>query len=85
MLSYIPFLLGSLLLIFIGMVLLVVPDKFIAAGHWWGKKIGFPPASYELNVNRSLRWRNWRIPGLYLLGFGLFLLVVIVRSLLRLQ
>jgi len=83
--TYIPFVMGSLLLILVGGVLLVAPTKFIAAGRWWGKKIGFPNASYEWNTDTSVGWRNWRLPGLYLLSFGLFLLGVIVRSFLRLH
>jgi len=84
-LTYIPFLLGSLLLIFVGIVLLLAPAKFVAAGRWWGRKIGFPAANYEYNADPSFSWRNWRIPGLYLVSFGLFLLVVILRSFLRLR
>ena len=75
--------LGSLLFIFVGGVLLFAPEKFIAAGRWWGRKIGFPEAHYEWKADGSLAWRNWRLPGLYSLRFGLFLLFVILRSLLH--
>ena len=85
LITYVPFVMGSLLLIVVGGVLLIAPAKFIAVGQWWGKKIGFPSAIYELNTDRSVGWRNWRLPGLYTLCFGLFLLVVIVRSFLRLH
>jgi hypothetical protein len=85
LITYVPFVMGSLLLIVVGGVLLVAPAKFIAAGQWWGRKIGFPPATYELKTASSVGWRNWRLPGLYALCFGLFLLVVIVRSFLRLH
>ena len=82
-LTYLPFLLGSLLFIFIGGVLLFAPEKFVAAGHWWGRKIGFPKAHYESKTDPSFTWRNWRLPGLYALCFGLFMLFAIVRSLMR--
>jgi hypothetical protein len=83
MLAYLPFLLGSLVFIFIGGVLLLAPQTFIAAGRWWGKKIDFPEAHYEWKTDRSFTWRNWRLPGLYVLCFGLFMLFAIVRSLVR--
>ena len=81
MLTYLPFVLGSLLFIFVGGVLLFAPEKFIAAGRWWGRKTGFPEAHYEWKADRALAWRNWRLPGLYSLCFGLFMLCVILRSL----
>jgi hypothetical protein len=83
MLAYLPFLLGSLLFICVGSVLLLAPEKFVAAGRWWGRKIGVPQAHQDWNPGRSFTWRNWRLPGLYVLGFGLFLLFVILRSLKR--
>jgi hypothetical protein len=83
MLTYLPFLLGSLVFILIGGVLLFAPEKFIAAGHWWGRKIGFPEAHYEWKTDSSFTWRNWRLPGLYALCFGLFMLFATVRSLMR--
>jgi len=82
-LTYLPFVLGSLLFIFIGGMLLFAPEKFVAAGRWWGRKISFPEAHYEWKADRSFTWRNWRLPGLYILCFGLFLLFVILRSLLH--
>ena len=75
--------LGSFLFIFVGGVLLFAPDKFIAAGHWWGRKIGFPEAQYQSRTDGSFTWRNWRLPGLYGFCFGLVMLFVIVRSLIR--
>lgn len=83
MLAYLPFLLGSLLFIFVGVVLLLVPGKFIAAGRWWGRKIGFPPTHQDWNPGRSFTWRNWRLPGLYAFCFGLFMLLATLRSLIR--
>ncbi len=83
MLAYLPFLLGSLVFIFIGGVLLFAPETFIAAGRWWGRKIGFPEAHYEWKTDPSFTWRNWRLPGLYALCFGLFMLFATVRSLIR--
>ena len=81
--TYLPFVLGSFLFILVGGVLLFAPDKFIAAGHWWGRKIGFPEAQYQSRTDRSFTWRNWRLPGLYGFCFGLVMLFVIVRSLIR--
>lgn len=82
-LTYLPFVLGSLLFIFVGGVLLFSPQKFVAAGRWWGRKIGFPEAHYEWKADRSFTWRNWRLPGLLALCFGLYMLFAIVRSLMR--
>jgi len=75
--------LGSLLFIFFGCVLLFAPEWFIAAGRWWGSKIGFPETRYEGKGDRSFTWRNWRLPGLYALSFGLLMLFVTLRSLMR--
>lgn len=82
-LTYLPFVLGSLLFIFIGGVLLFAPEKFRAAGRWWGTKIGFPEAHYEWKADRSFTWRNWRLPGLYAICFGLFMLFAILGSFMR--
>ena len=84
-LTFIPFVLASLLLIATGGLLLVAPGRFIAIGHWWGRKIGLPNSNYRWNVNSLTAWRNWRLPGLYLLCFGLFILIVLVRSFLRIH
>lgn len=83
MLTYLAFVLGSLLFIFVGGMLLFAPEKFIATGRWWGKRIGFPEAHNEWKADRSFTWRNWRLPGLYVLCFGLFMLFAILRSLMR--
>ena len=82
-LTYLPFVLGSLLFIFVGGVLLFAPEKFVAAGRWWGRAIGFPEAHYEWKTDRSFTWRNWRLPGLLALCFGLYMLFAILRSLMR--
>lgn len=79
--TYLPFVLGSLLFIFVGGVLLFAPGKFIAAGRWWGKQIGFPRSPYDAKDSPTFVWRNWRLPGLVLLSFGVFLLLVSLRSL----
>lgn len=81
--TYLPFVLGSLLFIFVGGVLLFAPEKFVAAGRWWGRAIGFPEAHYEWKTDRSFTWRNWRLPGLLALCFGLYMLFAILRSLMR--
>jgi hypothetical protein len=83
MLIYVPFLLGSLLFILVGGVLVFAPQWFIAAGRWWGRKIGFREAHYEYKADRPFTWRNWRLPGLYVLCFGLFMLFAVLRSLMR--
>jgi hypothetical protein len=82
-LTYLIFMLGSFLFIFVGSLLLFAPEKFIAAGRWWGRKIGFSEAHYQWRADRSFIWRNWRLPGLGLLGFGVFMLFIILRSLIR--
>lgn len=82
-LTYLPFLLGGLVFILVGGVLLFAPEKFVGAGRWWGRKIGFPEAHYELRADRSFTWRNSRLPGLYAFCFGLLMLFATVRSLLR--
>lgn len=83
MLTYLIFIVGSLLFIFVGGLLLFAPEKFIAAGRWWGSKTGFSEAHYQGRTDRSFMWRNWRLPGLYGFCFGLVMLLVILRSLIR--
>ncbi len=81
--TYLIFIVGSFLFILVGGLLLFAPEKFIAAGRWWGRKIGFPEVQYQWRADRSFTWRNWRLPGLYAFCFGLLMLIVILRSLIR--
>ena len=80
LLPYIAMTAASLLFICVGAILLFAPQKFIEFGHWWGKQIGFPRYSGKWDYGKYL---SWRLPGLFLLCFGTFVLFLVLRSLLR--
>jgi len=56
--TYIPFCIGSFLLIVTGGMLLFAPAKFVAIARQWGRKIGFPNANHEWKMGGSLGWLN---------------------------
>lgn len=83
--------LGAYLLMFSAAVLLTIvgalktfaPGQLLRFSRWRRRRSGVSPAILE-NVEKTSAWKwNQRIPGLLALGFGLFLLFVLVRSLLH--
>jgi len=80
MLFYIAMITVGLLFVCVGGIMLFAPQKFVEFGHWWGKQIGFPRYSGKWDYGNYL---SYRLPGLYVLCFGMFMLFVVLRSLLH--
>ena len=78
LLPYFAITTGSLLFIGVGAIMLFAPQRFVEFGHWWGKQIGFPQYSGKWDYGNYL---SYRLPGLFVLCFGTFMLFVVLRSL----
>lgn len=79
--GYIIIFAGSLLFVFVGSMLFFAPKKFSEFMRWWAKQIHFSQRSfYDSTYETSLRKR---LPGLFLLCFGSFLLFITSRSLIH--
>src|ERR1700727_2542068 len=74
---------ATLLLITMGGLLAFAPRKFLELGRWWGRRFGFRPSEHAWQADWPPTWLNFRLPGIGLLCFGLFLLFKVVRSIAR--
>jgi hypothetical protein len=79
-LFYVAMTAASLLFICMGAIMLFASQKFVEFGHWWGKQIGFPRYSGKWEYGNYL---SYRLPGLFALCFGTFMLFSVLRSLLH--
>src|SRR5689334_13274566 len=74
---------ASTLFLTVGTLKLFAPGILVRFAKWRRQKMGLDPSILD-GVEGSRAW-SWsqRIPGVVALGFGLLLLVVLVRSLIR--
>jgi len=85
----IPYLLvfsGALLMTLVGALMIFAPGLLLRFSRWKRQEMGGPLGALE-NIQEIENQPSWRkrqlVPGLFALGFGLFLLRVLLRSLLR--
>lgn len=71
---------GSLVFVCVGAIMLLAPQKFVEFGLWWGKQIGFPRYAGKWDYGSHL---SYRLPGLFVLCFGMFILFVVLRKFLH--
>jgi hypothetical protein len=84
--SYLIMFSGALLFTLVGALKTFAPGLLLRFSRWQRQKMGAPLGALE-NISEIEKQSSWRtrqlVPGLIALGFGLFLLRVLLRSLLH--
>lgn len=85
-LPYLVMFSAALLMTLVGTLKTFAPRLLLRFGRWQRQKMGAPLGALK-NISEIEKQPSWRIrqlvPGLFALGFGLFLLRVLLRSLLH--
>jgi hypothetical protein len=75
---------AALLMTLLGALKTFAPRLLLRFSRWQRQKVGAPLGALE-NISEIEKQPSWRtrqlVPGLFALGFGLFLLRVLLRSL----
>jgi hypothetical protein len=81
---YLLLFIAALLMTLVGVLMTFAPRLLLRFGRWQRQKMGGPLGALE-NISEIEKQPSWRrrqlVPGLFALGFGLFLLRVLLRSL----
>jgi hypothetical protein len=81
---YILMFCGALLFTVVGALMTFTPATLLRFSRWKRQKMGVPLGALE-NISEVESQPSWRkrqlVPGLFALGFGLFLLRILLRSL----
>jgi hypothetical protein len=77
---------AALLVTLVGVLKTFAPRLLLRLGRWQREKMGAPLGAFE-NLREIESQPGWRtrqvVPGLVALGFGMLLLYVLLRSLIR--